>query len=111
MISDFIGEGFDDTLKIANKKHDLVAIRVYDQREMELPSIGLARLKDAESGKSFWVDTSDVRTRINYHKRAEQREVYLSSLFAKSGTDSIKIRTDQSYVEPLMSFFKKRGKR
>jgi uncharacterized protein (DUF58 family) len=111
VISDFMNEGFEDALKIANRKHDLVALRIFDERETLMPDMGLIRLKDAETGKHLLVDTSNQKVRNNYLSWWKQKDNYLTTLFAKSGIDSVRIRTDQSYVEPLISLFKRREKR
>jgi uncharacterized protein (DUF58 family) len=111
VISDFINEGFEDALKIANRKHDLVALRIFDERETLMPDMGLIRLKDAETGKHLLVDTSNQKVRNNYLSWWKQKDNYLTTLFAKSGIDSVRIRTDQSYVEPLISLFKRREKK
>jgi uncharacterized protein (DUF58 family) len=111
VISDFLNEGFDDALKIANKKHDVVALHIYDQREADLPSMGLIKLKDAESGNVLWVDSGNMEVRENYSYWWKQKEASLKNIFSKSGVDSAKIRTDQSYVQPLMMLFKSREKR
>jgi uncharacterized protein (DUF58 family) len=111
VISDFLNEGFDDALKIANKKHDVVALHIYDQREADLPSMGLIKLKDAESGNVMWVDSGNMKVRENYSYWWKQKEASLKNIFSKSGVDSAKIRTDQSYVQPLMMLFKSREKR
>ena len=108
LISDFIDQGFDDALKIANKKHDIIALKVYDQRETEIPSIGLVKLKDAESGKFIWADTSSRSIRENYSRWWVQNNMKLNEIFSKSGVDSVAIRTDEDYVKPLMKLFKKR---
>lgn len=111
VISDFIDQGFEEALKIANKKHDVVAINIYDMREQELPAIGLMRLADAETGSVIWVDTAKKQVRDNYKKWRQKTEESLKSIFRKSGVDSINIRTDQSYIQPLMNFFRIREKR
>jgi uncharacterized protein (DUF58 family) len=108
VISDFIGPKFDDALRIANRKHDLVALRVYDQREAELPPIGLVQVYDAENGNSMWVDTSNRTLRENYRKSWLSHEQYLVELFKKSGVDNAMIRTDEDYVKPLINLFKHR---
>jgi len=109
LISDFVADGFSDALKIANKKHDVVALRIYDKRECELPNIGLIKIKDAETGAIQWADTSDDATRINYEVNYKKNEAKLKEIFNKSGVDSTSIATDQNYIQPLMSLFKKRG--
>ena len=111
VISDFMSEGFEDALKIANRKHDMIALRVYDKREVELPNVGLLRIMDSETGERIWIDTSDEGLRRNYAEKWKERESKLSVSFAKSGVDHAKISTEQSYVQPLMALFKKRGAR
>jgi len=117
VISDFIENnmnqksGFDDALKLANKKHDIVALQIYDEREKELPDVGLVRLRHAETGEVLTVDTSDQRVRLNYKKNWELKQKQLAESFARSGVDNSIIRSDQSYVQPLMKLFKKRGRK
>ena len=108
LISDFMDIGFEDELKIANKKHDLIALQVYDLREEELPNVGLVQLQDSETGKKMWVDTSNKDTRTHYKAQALERNAKLTSSFRKSGIDFAKIGTHQSYVQPLMTLFKMR---
>lgn len=108
VISDFIGPKFDDALRIANRKHDMVALRVYDQREAELPPIGLVQVYDAENDSSMWIDTSNRTLRENYRKSWLSHEQYLIELFKKSGVDNAMIRTDEDYVKPLINLFKHR---
>ena len=103
--------GGEEALKIANKKHDVVSIKIYDKRETELPSVGLLKLKDAETGQLIWVDTSNSNVRERYLRWTRERESHLREIFTRSGVDAINIRTDQSYIKPLMNFFKKRGSR
>ncbi|HWB64452.1 MAG TPA: DUF58 domain-containing protein [Chitinophagales bacterium] len=111
LVSDFLNSGFKDALKIAGKKHDLVGLRVYDERESELPDMGLVKVLDAESGQELWIDTSDKRVRDNYAKRFTQNEKQLKEEFGKSGSDLVSIRTDQSYTIALMNMFKRREMR
>lgn len=111
LISDFIDKGFSDALKIANKKHDIVAVRIFDKRETEIPDIGLVKVKDAETGKFNWIDTSNLNLRLNYKKWWTENDSFLDSLFISCGVDEVKIRTDQDYVKPLMNLFKKREAR
>lgn len=110
VISDFIDErGFEHALTIANKKHDVVALRVYDQRENELPPVGLMYLTDAETGEHMWVDTSDKKLRENYKRYAFEREQGLENSFKRSGVDVANIRADEDYVRALINLFKRRG--
>jgi uncharacterized protein (DUF58 family) len=107
-ISDFISPDFEDALSIANRKHDLVALRIYDRREAEIPSIGLVQAKDAETGQFTWVDTSDKLARNSYLKWWNERQMSLNNIFSKSGVDNVMIRTDEDYVKPLIKLFKHR---
>ena len=108
LISDFISPDFEDAIKIANRKHDLVALRVYDRREAELPPIGLVQVKDAETGQLTWVDTFSSKVRDNYALWWRNRQSSLNELFLRSGVDNVMIRTDEDYVKPLINLFKKR---
>lgn len=109
LISDFLDKDYENALKITNKKHDLVAVRVYDQREENLPSVGLLRLQDAESGQSLWVDSSDPQLRADYARYQKQQNLKLKNLFSRAGVDMVSIATGTDYVPPLMKLFKKRG--
>ncbi len=111
LISDFLGTGFNDALKIASRKHDLVAIRIYDKYEAQLPDFGLIRLQDAETGNLLWVDSSSYSVREKYSRNWNSRQQELDTLFARSGIDQAKIATDENYVQPLINLFKKREKR
>ncbi len=108
LVSDFMNSGFSDALKIAGKKHDLIGLHVYDEREAELPNMGLTRVIDTESGQEIWVDTSDKKLRDNYAKLFKDNQAQLKSLFGKSGSDLVSIRTDESYIIALMNMFKRR---
>jgi len=111
IISDFIDTGFKDALTIANNKHDVVAVRVYDERETELPKMGMVKMFNKETGKSLWVDTLNRSTRENYRKWWIKHEGELNSIFRKSGVDSTTIKTDEDYVKPLVNLFKIREAR
>ena len=111
LITDFLSTGFNDALKIASRKHDLVAIRIYDKYETQLPDFGLIRLQDAETGKLLWVDTANRSVRENYRQNWIRRQQELDSIFTRSGIDQAKIATDENYVQPLINLFKKREKR
>jgi len=115
LISDFMDEKFmqvskrgSDALKIANKKNDLVALRITDRRERELPDVGLVRMLDAETGKLKWIDTSNLAIRQQYSKASLLRDVRLKEIFNRSGVDTATINTSESYIKPLMNLFKKR---
>ncbi len=111
LISDFMDEGFEDALKIANRKHDLIAIRIFDEREHQLPNVGLIKLKNAETGKEMMVDTSNEKVRHEFKMNFLRKESKLNEIFLKSGVDAAKVKTDQDYVKPLINLFKKRESR
>jgi hypothetical protein len=111
LISDFQDDGFEDAIKISSKKHDLVAIRIFDELETQFPDIGIVKLKNTETGKTLWVDSSDIQVRKNYNIWWNQHEKYLNDTFMKSGVDDVKINTNQDYVKQLISLFKKRENR
>lgn len=109
LISDFQDKEFEDSLKLANKKHDVVALQIYDKRETELTDAGLINLMDAETGEQLLVDSGDKRIREIYRNNWNKHERNLKDIFARCGVDRAKISTDESYVKPLMFLFKKRG--
>lgn len=109
VISDFMTENnFKDALKIANKKHDIVALRIIDKAETELPEVGLIKLKDNESGKIAWIDTSNKIFRRQFAINQKKFEEDIKDTFNRSGIDATKIFTHESYVKPLMNLFKNR---
>ena len=103
------GHEFAHALSIANRKHDVVALRIYDQRENVLPPVGMMFLRDAETGEQMWVDTSDKRLREAFEKDAFLREKELDAVFKKAGVDVANIRSDEDYVRALIALFKKRA--
>ena len=110
LLSDFIDErDFKSALTIANRKHDVVAIQVYDKRVEELPDVGLMKMVDAESGEDMYIATSSRRVREMHHKWWKEYQQLLHDVFTKSGVDSISVRTDQDYVKSLMNLFAKRN--
>ena len=110
MISDFIDENdFRNALTIANRKHDIVAIQVYDRRMAELPDVGLMKVRDAETGHEQWIDTSSRALRRAHNDWWIQRQRVLNETFTKSNVDSVSIRTDQDYVKSLLNLFAKRN--
>lgn len=109
LISDFYDtHKFSDAMKIANRKHDLVALRVIDLHENKLPDIGLIKLKDNETGKLMWFDTSDHSFRKQYEINHLKFENDLKDMFNKSGVDFTTINTHEGYIKPLMNLFKRR---
>ena len=113
IISDFIDDNkeLQRALNVANNKHDVVGLQIYDEREVELPSIGLIKMKDAETGKYLWVDTSDGNVRGYYANWWKQHNQQLDNAFTKSGVDYTSINTREDYVKSLMTLFKKRIRR
>ena len=110
MLSDFIDENdFQNALTIANRKHDIVAIQVYDRRLAELPDVGLMKVRDAETGFEQWIDTSSSKLRTAHRAWWLQRQQVLNDTFTKSNVDSVSIRTDQNYVKSLLNLFAKRS--
>lgn len=110
LISDFIDkDGFKEALTIANRKHDVVAIQVYDRRETELPAVGLIKIKDAETGQGRWIDSSSARVRAAYKEWWDRRQAAMSDSFKKCRVDSVSIRTEDDYVKALIALFDKRN--
>ena len=111
VISDFMDSApFDDQLKIAAKKHDLIALPIQDMRETELPNMGLAQFADMETGKIEWIDTSSRTIRKQFAEYHIKRQAQLKTLFNRSGVDFATLQTDRSYVNPIINLFKRRNK-
>ena len=109
LLSDFYQQKpFVKELQICNRKHDVVAIQVYDRRDSELPDIGLMRVADAETGHEQYLDTSSRRVRTAYHERWQSRQDDLRDTFARSGVDSVSVSTADDYVRQLLMLFKQR---
>lgn len=108
LISDFIDDNFEDALKIANRKHDFIAIQAYDHLERELPKAGLVRMRDAETGKRMWIDTSSATVRAHYAEHFMIFDKHLHEMFKRCGIDYAVTKTNEDYVRPLMNLFKKR---
>jgi len=105
LMSDFLTGSYQDALNIASKRHDVVGVHVYDQRDKELPSVGLIQMNDLETGERQWVDSSDKRVQQYYTQQFHQHVQYCRNSFKKSGAELISIRTDEDYVKALQSFF------
>ncbi len=109
ILSDFIDEkDFRQTLTIANRKHDVVAVQVYDRRIAELPDVGLMRVRDAETGHVQWVDTASKAVRRAQAEWWRTRSAMLTDTFTRAGVDHVSVRTDQDYVAALRSLFAQR---
>ena len=111
ILSDFMSKEFDKPLKIASRKHDLVALRIHDKIEENLPNMGLIAIQDSETEKMLFVDTSSKQVRDNFAKNRTVAIKRLHKLLPASGVDLIDITTGTDYVRPLINFFKTRGKR
>lgn len=110
LISDFIDvDDYENALTIANRKHDIVSLQVYDKLETKLPPIGLMKLRDAESREEMWVDTSSIEVRRTYEKWFRIQQQKMEYAFTKSKVDNVSITTDEDYVKALMKLFKKRS--
>ncbi|WP_029038108.1 DUF58 domain-containing protein [Salinimicrobium xinjiangense] len=108
VLSDFIAEDYQRTLKISSGRHDITGIRVYDEREESIPNLGMVAMQDEESGKRIMVDTSSREVRNNYSKYYRDRVDYFVESFRRSGAGSLSTRVDESYVKKLLGYFKDR---
>lgn len=108
LISDFITEGYEDALKLANRKHDLVALQVYDQRELEMPGLGLVQFADLETGEVRWINTHSKSVRQAYAENATARQEHVIQSCKRAGVDLAQIGTHESYITPLRNLFSKR---
>jgi uncharacterized protein (DUF58 family) len=108
VISDFITPGFEEALRIASNKHDIVALKVYDPMETSLPDVGLIKVSDSESGAERWVDTSSLTARKAYNEWWENHMSEIKSVFKRCAVDSACISTGEDYVKPLIQLFENR---
>ncbi|MBN1300541.1 MAG: DUF58 domain-containing protein [Melioribacteraceae bacterium] len=111
LISDYIDRGYERILNIVGRKHDLVGLVLHDPREKELPKTGLIKLRDAETGKIRYIDTSNSEVRKNFYNAIQYHDNLRREVFIKSGLDSVNINIGESYIKPLVNFFKAREKR
>ena len=111
LISDFKDTGYEKQLRLSSKRHSLIAITLQDRREVELPDVGLIELEDAESGERIIVDTRSEAARRLYTELNQRADAERRQVFRASQVDSIHIRTDESYVKPLIRFFRQRAAR
>lgn len=110
ILSDFIDpQDYRNAMTIANRKHDLIAIQIYDKRVAELPNIGLMKVRDAETGYEQWIDTSSAKIRNIHHQWWKEKQQKLQDTLSRSNVDSISVRTDEDYVKALLSLFGKRN--
>ncbi len=111
LISDFLDDGYWSSLKVVNRKHDLIGIQLYDPAEISLPDLGLSKIEDPETGSAFWIDTSSKSSLKALKKRLDIDQIKFEKESRKIGFDIIPISTDQDFVEPLLSLFKARENR
>ncbi len=108
LISDFISDNYEHTLKIASKKHDITGIRVYDIREEKMLDIGMVEMLDAETGKKELINTGSKFVRMNYEEYYAENVKYFKETFSKSGSGTVNTRVDENYVTKLLGYFKSR---
>jgi len=112
LISDFVtNRDFENALKIANRKHDLITLRLHDKAEEVLPNIGLVPMLDSETNQIQWINTSNKEVQKDYKIEAFKRNDHLKNTFKRAGVDNTNIATHEDYVKPLMALFKRRGTR
>ncbi|MEP1487833.1 MAG: DUF58 domain-containing protein [Algibacter sp.] len=108
VLSDFIADDYEHTMKIAANKHDVTGIRIYDKREEEIPNLGMVQMQDEETGELMLVNTSSKKVRLNYSKFYQGKVKYYKESFSRSGAGTIDCRVDESYVKKLLGYFKRR---
>ena len=99
---------YEESLRIANNKHDVIGLQIYDKRETDLPSVGLIKLRDAETGQYVWVDSSSRKIRKTFRDWWNVTSQNIRTTFSQAGVDYTSIATDEDYVKPLISLFKRR---
>ncbi len=109
ILSDFITDDYQQTLKIVSGKHDVTGIRVYDRREEEIPNLGMVQMQDEETSELVLVNTASKKIRTNYSTYYKERVNYFKDSFTRSGAGSLSSRIDESYVKKLLGYFKRRG--
>ncbi len=110
LMSDFMTKGYENALNIASRKHDIVGMHLYDKTEQSLPSVGIVRVRDAETGNFLEIDTSSKTVRKKYEAWYEENYNYFMTNFSKRGLDVMSLSTEDDYVKTMLKFFKKRGK-
>mgnify|MGYP001770998866 CR=1 FL=1 len=109
-MSDFIDEGYEQMLRVAGNRHDLIGLKIYDKMEQVLPNIGLVRVEDEETVEEKWVDTSSKKIRQEYEKEFFANTDHTIAAFKKAGSDLLHVRTDDDYVKILRRFFISRNR-
>jgi uncharacterized protein (DUF58 family) len=109
IMSDFLDDNYDDSLRVIGSRHDVIGLKVYDKMDMQLPDIGMVQVEDLETGKSKWLDTSNKMVQYNYQQHFLEQSAICKAFFRKAGAELLHIRTDEDYVKILQQFFIKRG--
>ncbi|WP_335967105.1 DUF58 domain-containing protein [Galbibacter sp. PAP.153] len=109
LLSDFMANDYEQALKIAANKHDITGIRIYDEKEENIPNIGFVQMEDAETGELMLVNTKSKKVRNQYGQHYKDRVSYFQNIFTKSGAGALSSRVDESYVKKLLGYFKRRG--
>ena len=109
VLSDFMSDGYEHTIKIAGKRHDVTGIRIYDRHEETIPNLGIVQMQDGETGELKWINTGSKKTRNNYQTNYRNKVAYFENVFKKSGSGVLSVRVDESYVKKLLGYFKNRG--
>lgn len=110
ILSDFLDANYEDALRIAAKKHDVIGMKIYDPMDRKLPEAGMIQVRDSESGDTKWVDTGSAFVRHNYEQEFFRVTAYSTQTFKKAGSDLLHIRTDEDYVRILQRFFLSRNR-
>lgn len=110
IMSDFLDENYEHSLRVLANRHDVIGLKVYDKMDSQLPDIGMVKVQDLETGKAQWLNTSDAMVRYNYHQNFINQSTETKSIFKKSGAQLLHIRTDEDYVKVLQNFFRRRKK-
>ena len=110
VLSDFIDANYNDALRIAGKKHDVIGVKIYDKMDMQLPAAGMLHVKDAETGNQKWIDSGDAFVRHSYEQEFFRVTSYSNDVFKKAGCDLLHLRTDEDYVKVLQRFFFSRNR-
>lgn len=110
VLSDFVDASYEDALRIAGKKHDVIGIKLYDPVDMKMPAAGLLQVEDAESGETRWVDSSNEFVRYQYEQEFFRVTAYATQVFKKAGCDLLHVKTGEDYVKVLQRFFLSRNK-
>jgi len=109
VLSDFVAEDYDQTLKIVGRKHDITGIRIYDRQEETIPNLGLVQMKDEETGHVQVINTTSRKVRANYADFYKEKAIYFKESFKKSGSGALSARVDEDYAKKLLGYFKNRG--